>query len=51
VDPTFVSDPETKRMHEITLSYTFFQTKDQPSQSAAAKSPSPGLGEPPRAGL
>jgi cytochrome c oxidase assembly protein subunit 11 len=51
VDPAFASDPETKRMPEITLSYTFFQVKDQPSPQAAAKSPSPGLGEPPRAGL
>jgi cytochrome c oxidase assembly protein subunit 11 len=51
VDPTFVTDPETKRMGEIVLSYTFFQVKDQPGRSAAAKSPSPGLGEPPRAGL
>jgi len=51
VDPAFVTDPETRRMHEMTLSYTFFQVKDRASPQAAAKSPSPGLGEPPRAGL
>jgi cytochrome c oxidase assembly protein subunit 11 len=51
VDPTYATDPETARNAEITLSYTFFRVKDQPSKTAAAKSPSPGLGEPPRAGL
>lgn len=51
VDPEYATDPETRRQAEITLSYTFFPVKDQPSKSAAAKSSSPGLGEPPRAGL
>jgi cytochrome c oxidase assembly protein subunit 11 len=51
VDPKFVNDSETKRVKEITLSYTFFEVKDPAAIQAAAKTPSPGLGEPPRAGL
>jgi cytochrome c oxidase assembly protein subunit 11 len=51
VDPKFATNSETKRMTDLTLSYTFFQVADQP-KTVAAKSPaSPGLGEPPRAGL
>jgi cytochrome c oxidase assembly protein subunit 11 len=51
VDPQFASDPETQRGTEITLSYTFFPVKDPQRQTAAAATVSPGLGEPPRAGL
>ena len=51
VAPEYATDPETRRIPEITLSYTFFRVKDEPGKRAAAKSPSPGLGEPPRAGL
>lgn len=51
VDPEYATDPDTRRNAEITLSYTFFPVKDQPGKQAAAKTASPGLGEPPRAGL
>lgn len=51
VEPDYVDDPETRRVQEITLSYTFFQVKDAKAQVADASKPSPGLGEPPRAGL
>jgi cytochrome c oxidase assembly protein subunit 11 len=51
VDPKFATDPETRRVKEITLSYTFFEVTDPAAIKAAAKSPSPGLGEPPQAGL
>lgn len=51
VDPAYATDPETTRSPEITLSYTFFEVKAPQSKQTAAKSPSPGLGEPPRAGL
>jgi len=51
VDPAYASDPETRRNAEVTLSYTFYEVKDAKPQAAAAKTASPGLGEPPRAGL
>jgi cytochrome c oxidase assembly protein subunit 11 len=51
VAPEYATDPETRRNTEITLSYTFFPVKDPQRQTAAAATVSPGLGEPPRAGL
>ena len=51
VNPDYATDPETRRNPEITLSYTFFPVKDPQRQTAAAATVSPGLGEPPRAGL
>ena len=51
VDPEYATDPETRRRPEITLSYTFFEVKEPARTVAAAAKPSPGLGEPPRAGL
>jgi cytochrome c oxidase assembly protein subunit 11 len=51
VDPEYASDPETRRNAEVTLSYTFFPVKDAKRQAAASQTASPGLGEPPRAGL
>jgi cytochrome c oxidase assembly protein subunit 11 len=51
VDPAYATDRETRRNPEVTLSYTFFEVKDARPQAAAAKTASPGLGEPPRAGL
>ena len=51
VNPEYATDPETRRNPEITLSYTFFPVKDPQRQTAAANTTSPGLGEPPRAGL
>jgi cytochrome c oxidase assembly protein subunit 11 len=51
VDPAYATDPETRRNAEVTLSYTFFPVKDAKPQAAASKTASPGLGEPPRAGL
>jgi cytochrome c oxidase assembly protein subunit 11 len=41
VDPQYATDPETKGGQEITLSYTFFQTADQPKKTVEASS---GLG-------
>jgi cytochrome c oxidase assembly protein subunit 11 len=41
VDPKYATDPETSGGQEITLSYTFFQTADQPKNTAQAAS---GLG-------
>lgn len=51
VDPAYAADPEMDRNQEITLSYTFFEVPNASQTVAAAKAPSPGLGEPPRAGL
>ena len=51
VNPDYATDPETRRNPEITLSYTFFPVKEPQRQTAAAAKTSPGLGEPPRAGL
>jgi cytochrome c oxidase assembly protein subunit 11 len=55
VDPKYVDDPETKDKGEVTLSYTFFQAVDGPTQqkradATPAKTPS-ALGGTARAGL
>ena len=47
VDPEFVNDPETRGKQEITLSYTFFPSKDGEITQAAAKT----LGEAQGSGL
>lgn len=47
VDPEFATDPETRGKQEITLSYTFFPSKD----GEIAQAPSKGLGEGRKAGL
>jgi len=51
VDPEFATDPETRRMPEITLSYTFFPATDQTPAKTASLATAPSLGERPRAGL
>lgn len=47
VDPEFAADPETKGKQEITLSYTFFPSKDGEITQTAAKT----LGEAQGSGL
>jgi cytochrome c oxidase assembly protein subunit 11 len=39
VDPAIASDPETKRLKSITLSYTFFPAKGDTTDVAALKTP------------
>ncbi|MBK0397918.1 cytochrome c oxidase assembly protein [Limibaculum sp. M0105] len=34
VDPDILQDPETDRVHTITLSYTFYETETEPEQQA-----------------
>ena len=51
VDPEFAADPETRGKQEITLSYTFFPSKNGEIQTVTAKGPGKGLGEPRPAGL
>ena len=36
VDPAIVDDPEASRVHEITLSYTFYETEESQELAAAA---------------
>jgi len=47
VDPEFATDPETRGKQEITLSYTFFPSKD----GEIVQAPPKGLGEGRKAGL
>ena len=36
IDPAIADDPNLEEVSEITLSYTFFLTEDQPAQIAGA---------------
>jgi cytochrome c oxidase assembly protein subunit 11 len=47
VDPAFATDPETRGKQEITLSYTFYPSKNGEIETAGVKT----LGEPRRRGL
>ena len=51
VDPKFDSDPETRGMPELTLSYTFFPSKDGAIQQTEAHAAASPLGEGVKAGL
>jgi len=51
VEPAYATDGETKGKTEITLSYTFFASKDQPEAQATARMAPQTLGERPQAGL
>lgn len=51
VDPKFASDPETRRFQELTLSYSFFPSRNGDIQTAAADAATAPLGEGPKAGL
>lgn len=51
VDPKFDSDPETRGMPELTLSYTFFPSKGGELQLPAVAAASRPLGEGAKAGL
>lgn len=53
VDPKFASDPETRTMPEVTLSYTFFPVETPKAQARAATpvSAPQGLGGTPANGL
>ena len=51
VDPRFLSDPETRDMHTITLSYTFLPSVTPPDQRPRDAGSVTGLGEARRTGL
>lgn len=51
VDPAFATDFETKGKQEITLSYTFWPSKDGAIQQTLAAATKQPLGESPKAGL
>ena len=41
VDPAIATDPATRDVHNVTLSYTFFQSSDSPQASASGGAPNP----------
>lgn len=51
IDPQFDTDPETKGTPQLTLSYTFFPSKDGEIQLSKADAAKPPLGEGTKAGL
>jgi cytochrome c oxidase assembly protein subunit 11 len=44
VDPAISSDPNTKDVHEVTLSYTFFRTLDDAEKTGALAKAGPHVG-------
>lgn len=48
VDPEIARDPNTRDVHTITLSYTFFQSLDQADKTGALAKAGPHVGEAPK---